>query len=155
MAMPDVLEVLPMWHVAPHKATMPGPEGLDWALANGIPHGGTARRAGRPRTARFRQRLFPMKQLDPADRRHVDAAKGWCKLHAFAEAAQELDRVTLAGRTHPDVLEARWQVCAKMEQWPAALELAKALMAQAPDKPEGHIYIGSTLQELGRREEAL
>jgi tetratricopeptide (TPR) repeat protein len=96
-----------------------------------------------------------MKPLDQDDRRHVEAAKGWCELHSFLEANEELEQVKPGNRAHPDVLEVRWQVYANLEKWDGALELASALMRMVPDKPEGYLYTASSLQELGRREEAL
>jgi tetratricopeptide (TPR) repeat protein len=96
-----------------------------------------------------------MKPLDHDDRRHVEAAQGWCELHSFLEANAELDQIKPENRAHPDVLEARWQVYANLEKWEGALELASALMRTVPGKPEGFLYTASSLQELGRREEAL
>jgi hypothetical protein len=50
-----------------------------------------------------------MKPLQPPDSLHVQAAQGWCELHAFAEADAELDKITGSLRAHPKVLEVRWQ----------------------------------------------
>ncbi|MCL4180230.1 MAG: tetratricopeptide repeat protein [Verrucomicrobia bacterium] len=96
-----------------------------------------------------------MKPLDQDDRRHVEASKGWCELHSFLEANEELEQVQPQNRAHPDVLEARWQVYANLEKWDGALELASALMRMMPSKPEGYLYTASSLQELGRKEESL
>ena len=57
-------------------------------------------------------------------------------------------------RAHPSVLEVRWQVYANLEKWDGALDLATAIVKMVPQKPEGYIYTASTLQELGRQEEA-
>jgi hypothetical protein len=50
-----------------------------------------------------------MKPLEPPDSLHVQAAQGWCELHAFAEADTELDKIDASLRAHPKVLEVRWQ----------------------------------------------
>lgn len=89
------------------------------------------------------------------EHRHVDAAKGWCELHAFAEANAELEAVTPESRAHPDVLEVRWQMYANQERWEEALDVANAFMRKTADRPEGYIYVASTLHGLGRMEEAL
>jgi len=88
------------------------------------------------------------------DRRHVDAAKGWCQLHAFAEAEAELERVTPESRAHPDVLEVHWQVCANLDEWEEALALANAIARNVPCEPKGYIYTASSLRELDRVDEA-
>ena len=48
-----------------------------------------------------------MKPLEPPDSLHLQAAQGWCELHAFAEADAELDNITASLRAHPKVLEVR------------------------------------------------
>ena len=58
-------------------------------------------------------------------------------------------------RAHPDVLGVRWQVYANQERWEEALDLADAFIRKAADRPEGHIHVASSLQELGRAQEAL
>jgi hypothetical protein len=88
-----------------------------------------------------------MQPLKLGDRRHVEAAKGWCALHAFEDANQELEQVAPEFRAHPDVLEVRWQVCANLGKWDKALELANALARKAPG-PQGYIYAASSLREL-------
>jgi hypothetical protein len=88
--------------------------------------------------------------LEPPDCTHLEAAKGWCELHAFLEANEELEKITPQMRAHPDVLEVRWQSYANLEKWDGALDIASAIVKMVPQKPEGCIYTASTLQELGR-----
>ena len=38
-----------------------------------------------------------MKPLAPPDSLHLQAAQGWCELHAFVEADAELDNIFPAG----------------------------------------------------------
>lgn len=96
-----------------------------------------------------------MQSLSPDDRRHVEAAKGWCELQAFTEADAELEGLTPECRIHPDVLEVRWHICAQSDELEAALELVNAFMRKVPNRTEGYLYVASSLEELGRREEAL
>ncbi len=100
------------------------------------------------------QFFYRMKGLEPPDSLHLQAAKGWCELHAFLEANEELEKITPLMRAHPEVLEVRWQIYANLEKWEGALDLAQAIMKLVPEKPEGYIYCASSLQELGRREQA-
>ena len=95
-----------------------------------------------------------MKPLDRPDSLHLEAAKGWCELHAFAEADAELDNITASLRAHPKVLEVRWQIYANLEKWEGALEIASALVTMRPDWANGWIYKASSLTELNRHEEA-
>jgi tetratricopeptide (TPR) repeat protein len=52
------------------------------------------------------------------------------------------------------VLEVRWQICANLEKWGAALDIASAIVTMAPDWASGWIYRASSLTELNRQEEA-
>lgn len=74
-----------------------------------------------------------MKPFEPPDSLHVEATKGWCELHAFLDANEELDKVSASLRTHPQVLEARWQVYANLKRWEGALDIATALVEKRPD----------------------
>ena len=93
-------------------------------------------------------------KLQPPDSMYVEAAKGWCELHAYSDAETELEKVSSESRNHPKFLEARWQVCANLERWESALDVANALTCVAPEVPEGWIYKGSALVELKRLPEA-
>ena len=50
-----------------------------------------------------------MKPLALPDSHHLQAAQGWCELHAYPEADAELDKIDASLRAHPKVLEVRWQ----------------------------------------------
>jgi tetratricopeptide (TPR) repeat protein len=95
-----------------------------------------------------------MTPLQSPDSQHVEAAKGWCELHAFREANDELEKVTPKLRYHPSVLEVRWQVYANLEKWDGALDIARALVTMRPDWANGWIYKASSLTELNRHQEA-
>lgn len=95
-----------------------------------------------------------MEPLPHGDAIHLTAAKGWCELQNFAEAQEELAKITASLLVHPDVLEIRWQICANTKKWDEALEIATAIVAATPGKPNGWIYRANSLNELGRVEES-
>ena len=95
-----------------------------------------------------------MKSLQRPDSLHLQAAQGWCELHAFAEADDELDKIAASLRVHPKVLEVRWQICANLEKWAGALDIASAIVKVVPEWPSGWIYRASSLTELNRQQEA-
>lgn len=84
----------------------------------------------------------------------MEAAKGWCALHDFAEAAKELGQVSPTALEHPRVLEARWQVYANLDRWDEAHAISTAITRLAPQEPEGWVYLASSLAELDRKQEA-
>jgi hypothetical protein len=45
-----------------------------------------------------------VKELEPHDKRHLDAAQGWLGLGNWREANEELEQITPERRAHPDVL---------------------------------------------------
>jgi predicted Zn-dependent protease len=103
----------------------------------------------------FTETIWELLQpLSPEDQRHVEAAKGWCKLNAFVEADAELDNITASLRAHPSVLEVRWQVCANLQKWDGALDIASAIVKLVPDWPCGWIYRANSLTGLNRHQEA-
>jgi len=76
-------------------------------------------------------------QLEPPDSHHLLAAHGWLELNNAAEAGEEIARISPENLEHPDVLEARWAVCAAGERWEAGLEVAEILLRVAPDRASG------------------
>jgi tetratricopeptide (TPR) repeat protein len=82
-----------------------------------------------------------MKPLSPPDSHHLKAAEGWLELGNHLEANEELEKVAPLLRTHPDVLEMRWQIYATAGHWRASLEIARALIKLAPARPNGWIHL--------------
>ena len=80
-----------------------------------------------------------MKPLEPPDTHHLDAALGWLELGNHLEANAELENITPALRSHPAVLELRWQILAKAENWVACLDLASVMVEMAPGVAAGWI----------------
>ncbi len=95
-----------------------------------------------------------MQPLDSPDNHHVRAVHGWLDLGNPREAVLELERISSAARGHPDVIEARWRVCALERRWEQALVVAAELMTAAPDEATGYVDQAYTLHELRRTKEA-
>jgi Flp pilus assembly protein TadD len=95
-----------------------------------------------------------MSALKAPDSHHLRAAEGWLELGNAGEAGRELDRITARHQSHPDVLEARWSVCAAGRDWAGALTAAEKLVADAPGRCSGWIHRSYSLHELRRTQEA-
>ena len=52
---------------------------------------------------------------------HLEAAQGWLELGNHEEANEELELIDAPLRSHPDVLEVRWGIYAKVKNWEACL----------------------------------
>jgi predicted Zn-dependent protease len=76
---------------------------------------------------------------------HVNAALGWLELGAPAEAALELDQVTFQTLGRHEVILLRWKICARLENWPLALHLARTLVRQGPDRPASWLCLAFSL----------
>ncbi len=95
-----------------------------------------------------------MKHLEPPDSQHLEAAQGWLYLGDRLEANEELERIRPSLRSHPDVLEVRWQVYAKAEKWDACLDIATAIIKLAPEQADGWLHRSHALHQLKRTQEA-
>ncbi len=95
-----------------------------------------------------------MSGLKAPDSHHLRAAEGWLELGNAAEAGRELDRIPDKHQSHPDVLEARWSVCATARNWTGALAAAEQLVTKAPGRCSGWIHRSYSLHELKRTQEA-
>ena len=81
-----------------------------------------------------------MQKLEPPDTHNFSAAIGWLELGLPAEARAELAQITPALQNHPDVLEARWLVAVEEKQWEEGLQIAQALLQQAPKRSSGWLH---------------
>ena len=88
------------------------------------------------------------------DQRHREAAEGWLELGLPLEANAELEQITPQLQGHPDVLELRWQICAKEKKWAACVDLAAAIIKLAPMRSDGWIHRSFALHELHRTQAA-
>jgi tetratricopeptide (TPR) repeat protein len=94
------------------------------------------------------------KPLQPPARHHLSAAQGWLELGNHQAAYEELSKISPTLSAHPDVLEIRWQVGAKAQNWETCLYVASALTLSAPENPQGWTLRASALHQLERTREA-
>ncbi|MDB6027676.1 MAG: hypothetical protein JWM68_3899 [Verrucomicrobiales bacterium] len=94
------------------------------------------------------------KTLGHPDTHHLLAAQGWFELGNHLEANKELDNISPALRSHPGVLDVRWQIYAKVKQWEACVDIGEALVKLAPGSPESWLRRSVAFHGLRRFEEA-
>ena len=92
--------------------------------------------------------------LGHPDSLHLRAAQGWIELGDSVEADRELDEIAPELRTHPDVLELRWQIHAQAKKWELCVDIAERIVLVSPGNAAGWIHRSFTLHELGRTQEA-
>jgi Flp pilus assembly protein TadD len=92
--------------------------------------------------------MAQMKPIEPPDAHCLSAAIGWLELGNLGEAKAELALISPAGQTHPDVLEARWLVCAEQKAWAEALEAARVLTEAAPNRASGWLHLAYALRRI-------
>jgi hypothetical protein len=81
-----------------------------------------------------------MQPLLPPDTHCLSAAIGWFELGNPDEAELELGHIRPACQHHPDVLEVRWLICAELQRWDQGLEVARQLVANAPERVSGWLH---------------
>src|SRR5258708_6879173 len=89
-----------------------------------------------------------MEPLELAELRSLVAASGWLGLGNCGEARAELAALSPERQNHPDVLEARWQICAQEGAWPEALDVAQTLVSLAPDNCTGWLHQAYALRRV-------
>lgn len=95
-----------------------------------------------------------IKGLEPPDLHHLNAAEGWLGLGNALEAEHELQKLSPALGTHPEVLRVRYHFHQLKKQWEAAAEAAQLLCEVVPESPFGWIHLAYALHELKRMREA-
>lgn len=89
-----------------------------------------------------------MQPLEPPDIHRLNAAHGWLGLNSPADARVELDAIAPAHQSRPDVLEARWLVCAREKSWLDALVVADCEQATAPEDLAGWLHRAYALRRV-------
>ncbi len=95
-----------------------------------------------------------MKRLEPPDSIRLQAAEGWLELGDPQEAIAELEGICEKFQSHPDVLEVRWQICARTKDWQACLRISKGIMQRAPGRLSGWLNFSFALHELKMTKQA-
>jgi tetratricopeptide (TPR) repeat protein len=89
-----------------------------------------------------------MQPINPPDLHYLSAAVGWMELGVPAEAEAELDRISAANQSHPDVLEVRWVILAQTRRWEKALRVAQSLLKCAPNRSSGWLHRAYSLRRV-------
>ena len=89
-----------------------------------------------------------MSSLTWPDSLRLESAKGWYLLGNLKEANAELDRMPLALRLHPDVLEVRFAIYSRSRKWDACMDIAVAMVGVAPERPTSWINSATVLHAL-------
>ena len=89
-----------------------------------------------------------MQKLEPPDTHYLLAAIGWSELGNPSEARAELARVSAAQQEHPEVLEVRWAIAAEQKRWEEGLQIARALLRQAPKRSSAWLHQAYALRRI-------
>ena len=92
--------------------------------------------------------------VPPPDIFYVNAAIGWLELGNPIEAQSELGQIAVAHQNHPEVLEVRWQICARLNKWEPSLPIAQTICEVAPERPQGWLHQAVSLYRLNKTEDA-
>jgi tetratricopeptide (TPR) repeat protein len=82
-----------------------------------------------------------LKPLSFDDVRRLRAAEGWLELGDAVSAGDELKEVSPEEQTHPAVLQVRYAIHAKHEQWDMATDVAEDLANALPDDAQSWINL--------------
>jgi len=83
--------------------------------------------------------------IESPDNHFLNAAMGWMELGDYGEAKAELDKISFLNRFHPDVLIVRWKTHSRSRDWAGSLDVARALVRIAPERPTGWICLAYSL----------
>ena len=80
-------------------------------------------------------------RLQPPDSFHLSAAEGWLELGDSWAANEELQKIVPELKSHPVVLELRWQILCKEQCWSTCVDMAKVLTLLTPSEPRAWIRL--------------
>ena len=89
-----------------------------------------------------------MTDLDFTSAHQLNAVLGWLELGNIAEARAELNRIGPAVQSRPDLLEVRWILDARQEDWQEALRTAERIVDVAPDNATGWLHRAYALRRV-------
>ena len=92
--------------------------------------------------------------LEPPDRFHLQATKGWLGLGDVASAVHEWEQITPAGREHPSVLMVQCRLHLAGKKWGALVQTAERVVRDFPEFHEAWVDRSYGLHELRRTQEA-
>jgi hypothetical protein len=92
--------------------------------------------------------VLSLSMLEAPDSHCLRAAIGWMELGNPAEGEAELNQISPAGQQHPDVLEVRWLLCSEQRNWEGGLQVARTLVAVAPERASGWLHRAYALRRV-------
>lgn len=95
-----------------------------------------------------------MKPLQPPERFHVEAAKGWLELGNLVEAERELQGLRAPNDAHPEALQVQWRILATQKDWKGCLRVARRLRRVDRTHQSGWLHEATSLEELGQTTQA-
>ena len=81
-----------------------------------------------------------MTDLDFTSAHQLNAVLGWLELGNLQEARIELNRLGVEVQGRPDLLEVRWILDARQEDWSEALKTAERLVEASPENSAGWLH---------------
>ena len=95
-----------------------------------------------------------MNPLESPDIHYLSAASGWVGLSNADEARLELKKISRKFRSHPDVLEVRYELHALEKNWKEAIADARILTELEPEREFGWIHLAYALHEVKKTRQA-
>jgi Flp pilus assembly protein TadD len=89
-----------------------------------------------------------MTDLDFKSAHQLNAVLGWLELGNVKEAREELNSMGEQEQSRADLLEVRWILDARQEDWPAALHTAERLLQVAPENSAGWLHRAYALRRV-------
>lgn len=84
--------------------------------------------------------------IAPPDTHYYRAAEGWLEFGLPQEAVAEWDRLSIAARRIPVVLDLRWRISAALQEWDHGVELGEQLVALDPQSAGGWLRLSFALR---------
>ena len=91
-----------------------------------------------------------MQGIPPPDIHFLNAAQGWLGLDCPDEARIELNAIAPELQSHPEVLDVRWQLHTRQQDWQAALQVAQLEIKTRPDESSGWLHHAYALRRASR-----
>ena len=95
-----------------------------------------------------------MGKLEVPDTHYLSGAEGWMELGDLPSALAELELISEPFHNHYDVLQVRWHILNRMEDWEDCLRISRQMIEANPELPQGWINHGNGLFYLRRFQEA-
>lgn len=89
-----------------------------------------------------------MTDLDFTSAHQLNAVLGWLELGNVKEARAELNRMGAREQNRADLLEVRWILDARQEDWLEALQTAERLLQVAPENSSGWLHRAYALRRV-------